>query len=97
MVDALLQLLHADDWTALDPQYVVIQILMRVGLLVVVCHVVVLCFDTLGPASGAHANAAGHGAPWTRKRAPALGYDACVQHSHLRHCLLKPRLVARRW
>lgn len=45
MVDVVLNFLQAGDWTALDPQYLLIQILIGSGILVIFCHLVAIFFD----------------------------------------------------
>ncbi len=49
MGDAVLNFLQAGDWTALDPQYLLIQILIGLGILVIFCHLVMMLFDYLSP------------------------------------------------
>lgn len=45
MVDVILNFLQAGDWTALDPQYLWIQIMIGLGVLIIFCHLIAIFFD----------------------------------------------------
>ncbi len=46
MAEAILNFLRAGDWTALDPQYLFIGLLVGLGGLVIFCHLVAILFDS---------------------------------------------------
>lgn len=46
MVNVVLNFLQAEDWTALDPQYLFIQALLGFGALVIFCYLISIFFDS---------------------------------------------------